>query len=541
MFGERLSERPRSGLAPPAQSGQISVLAVLFLVAMLGFTGLALDAGHAMDRYREAQNSADAAALAGADAIYLSANLTVAAAETQAQNAATEVMQADGLGTETYTLTFLGANKQQSTFTNPDDIDYVRADVRDSVSTFFIQVLGISGTNVGAHAMARMQWRSMCELCVLDPTANGALSVSGSGGFSGVNIRIFDNSNYPGSALNVSGSGAITDTGTDAQIYVAGGANYPAGAVNPAPVTGVQPIPDPLAWVSPPANIPPGSCVTTGGKSPCKGGGTPPSVSVTSSSNAGETINPGVYSGISVGGNQSLYLNPGIYVITGAFNVQSGSTASVASPAPASDPAGAGVMLYLACSTNKAPYYQVCPALQLQTNGTYKSSVSPNQMGSLGFSGGSSMVLWGPNSAQAGLCPATDTIDNDSASDACPSADAYANQPAYVPWQYTGLLVFQDRNDTDTMSLAGSSSVSPVSSCTTLTAGASCVAGTIYGTNAAVQISGGGTQQTALQSYVIADTITFTGSGGTGGGGTFAVSFPPGVNAPLAPLNGLVE
>jgi hypothetical protein len=539
MFGERLREHPRSGVVPPAQSGQISVLAVLFLVAMLGFTGLALDTAHAMDRYREAQNSADAAALAGADAVYLSANLTAAAAETQAQNAAASVMQADGLGAETYALTFLDANKQQTTFTNPGDIAYVSADVRDSVSTFFIQVLGVSGTNVGAHAMARVQWRTMCELCVLDPTANGALSVSGSGGFSGVNIRIFDNSNYPGSALNVSGSGTLNDTGTDAQIYVAGGASYPAGAVNPAPVTGVQPIPDPLAWVSPPADIPLGSCVTTGGKSPCKG--TPPAVSVTSSSPISPTINPGVYSGINVTGNQTLYLNPGIYVITGAFNVASGSTVSVASPAPASDPAGSGVMLYLACSTNKAPYYQTCPALQQQTNGTYKSPVSPNQMGSLGFSGGSSMVLWAPNSAQAALCPATDTIDNDSASDACPSADAYANQPAYVPWQYTGLLVFQDKNDTDTMSLAGSSSVSPVSSCATLTAGASCIAGTIYGKNAAVQISGGGSQQTALESYVIADTVTFTGSGGTGGGGTFAVSFPPGVNAPLAPLNGLVE
>ena len=62
------------------------------------------------------------------------------------------------------------------------------------------------------------------------------------------------------------------------------------------------------------------------------------------SGNSSQTINPGIYSQITVSGNAKLTLNPGIYVIAGGGFTVSGN-ASVT---------GSGVMIYNAGSTYNA-------------------------------------------------------------------------------------------------------------------------------------------------------------------------------------------
>jgi hypothetical protein len=257
--------------------------------------------------------------------------------------------------------------------------------------------------------------------------------------------------------------------------------------------------------------------VNGNGKNPCSG--TPPSVKLDNSYKGSTlTLNPGVYGGIDDSSSTPLVLNPGIYVITGLFKDVAQSVIT-----------GNGVMLYFTCPSNQAPYYTAC---------TTSTSTSG---GSLNLTGGSTVVLSAPTNTQATYCGMA--YDTDSDSDACPSTDAYTHQPAYVPADYTGLLIFQDRKDTLSMSLAGSSSSAPpTTSCTSVSSGSSCISGTVYVPDGGVSISGGGSQQTALMSYVIADTVTFTGSVNNGGSAqTFAMSFPLGLNAPLAATNGLVE
>jgi Flp pilus assembly protein TadG len=511
-----MERQPRGVQRPPgagvrAQEGQALVLTALFLVVLVGLVGLALDVGHQMDRYREAQNTADAAALAGADVVYLSSDQSVTTTVQLAQTDAAEVVQANGLSSQTMQLTFLDSNKQvitnTSSLSDPGQIDYVAASVQDTFTPYFIQVLGINRSSVSTYAMAKVQWVPLCELCVLDPTANGALTLSGGGGFTGTNIRAIVNSDAgqagtTGTALIATGGGTFSDSGPDAAIDMVGTSNTSGGGtISPVPVSGVQPVPDPLSWVPMPTGIPVGSCVSSKNNS-CDG--TPPSVKVTSGIT--QTINPGVYTQITV--NQgTLVLNPGIYVITGPFSA--GSGASII---------GNGVMLYLTCASDGSPYYEACPSGGLSTQTT----------GSLTLSGQVTLTLSGPTAAQATYCSPT------------PSTSYCSTNAAYVPWQYTGLLIFQDRNDNSSMTLTGSSSVSPPSSCTSVTTNASCIAGTIYAKDAQISIAGGGSAQTALQSDVIGDTVTFTGNGGNGEQ-TFAMSFPAGVNAPLAPLNGLVQ
>jgi Flp pilus assembly protein TadG len=512
------SRRQPLGPVPHGQQGQSLVVTALFMVLLVALAGLAIDVGHQMDRYREAQNTADAAALAGAYAVYTSSGNPVTMTTQLANNAAAEVVQANGLGSQQLHLSFLNQSEQvitsTSSLTNSAQIAYVAAHVQDTFTPYFIQVLGITHSSVSTYAMAQVMGKSQCEFCVLNSSASKALNFSGQGTFNGTNVQITVNSTA-GDALDVSGQGTIVITGTGA-VNVVG--NYSAGnnsTISPQPSTGVAPALDPLAWLPTPVDIPLGSCVSDKNNS-CNG--TPPSVLITSSIT--QTIYPGIYSSITV--NQgTLVLEPGIYVITGSFSAE--SQASIV---------GNGVMLYLTCSTipyskPPSPYYEQCPAGGL---------AKKQSEGSLNLAGGAMVTLSAPTASQAAMC----TV-NPPTVPACPSTGAYQAEPAYVPWQYTGLLIFQDRNDNASMSLAGQSNVSPPALCTTATSGASCIAGTIYAKDAQVTIVGGGSYQTPVQSYVIADTANVGGNGG-GGSQSLAMSFPSGsTNATLAPPGMLVQ
>ena len=130
-------------------------------------------------------------------------------------------------------------------------------------------------------------------LYVLDPSAAGALSITGTASL-----------NEPGPIyVNSTSASAIVAAGyataTASSIDVVGGTSVTQlGSLSPDPVTGALPVADPLA--SQPVPI---------------GGNRYDAVDLTGS--ASETINPGLYPSIDVSGDANLTLNPGIYVITG--------------------------------------------------------------------------------------------------------------------------------------------------------------------------------------------------------------------------------
>jgi hypothetical protein len=153
------------------------------------------------------------------------------------------------------------------------------------------------------------------SIIVLNPSAAGALILSGSSSLTVTGAVVVDSNSA--TALTATGSSHVTA----GSILVVGGVSAPVGALNVTPAIGVPPIPDPLAWLTAP--------------------GTGTSQTAVNLTGGSKTIDPGVYSQISVSGNgTTLNMNPGVYVITGGgFTVSNSANVS-----------GAGVVIYNAGS-----------------------------------------------------------------------------------------------------------------------------------------------------------------------------------------------
>jgi hypothetical protein len=160
-----------------------------------------------------------------------------------------------------------------------------------------------------------------CGFCVLAPTGTSVTDSSGALlSVSGANMVVDSSS---AGAVKLTSSGSVTAP----SVGVVGTVVRTASGTVQNLTTGISPVPDPLAAVPAPALPLP----------------TPvPSVSVSSGKSA--TITPGVYDTISVTGSGNLTFQPGTYVIRSGFT--STGTGRVA---------GAGVTLYLACSTYPTP------------------------------------------------------------------------------------------------------------------------------------------------------------------------------------------
>jgi hypothetical protein len=170
------------------------------------------------------------------------------------------------------------------------------------------------------------------SVLVLDPTAVGALSVSGNAHLTTPGTLVVDSSSQ--TALSASGNAQVAAS----FIGVVGGVQTSGHAVlSPTPATGVPPESDPLAGLPPP---PAGAFLGL----------------VNLSGSSSRTISPGIYSQITVSGNASLRLQPGIYIIAGGGLTVSGnghiSMAAGGSPDPIT---GTGVIVYNAGSSFPNP------------------------------------------------------------------------------------------------------------------------------------------------------------------------------------------
>jgi Ca2+-binding RTX toxin-like protein len=156
------------------------------------------------------------------------------------------------------------------------------------------------------------------SVIVLNPTQSGALTVSGSS-FINVKGDIVVDSNST-SALTIGGTSQITAT----QILVVGGVSKTGSPIlTPTPITGVATAPDPFAALPTPSAT---GLVNQGSAS---------------FSTGTHTLNPGIYTQISVTNGASVILNPGTYVIKGGGLTVSG----------AGSLSGSGVFVYNAGSS----------------------------------------------------------------------------------------------------------------------------------------------------------------------------------------------
>ncbi len=272
-----------------SERGQVMILLVLGIVAFVGITALAVDGGYAFADRRNAQNAADAAALAAALAKiegedYIAAGLNVALTNGYDNDGTTNTV-------EIYNPPSSGVYAGNE--------EYIQVVITSTVDTFFAPVVGWEQITNRVEAVARARPAYRQEMFFgnalvalaedgrgLKATGTPVITTEGGGIF--VNSRASDAFFIRGTADVIAPS-----------ISVVGGVSS-AGPVTlvPTPVTGVDPIEWPVenvVWPRP-------SCSTNATRS-------------------GNTMSPGRYVGTFPPRGVEI-LEPGVYCINGDFHVR---------------------------------------------------------------------------------------------------------------------------------------------------------------------------------------------------------------------------
>jgi hypothetical protein len=274
------------------ERGFVLVTATLMILVLLGFLGLALDVGYIEFTKRRIQTAADAAAIGGATQLRVdnsTDNVTSSGKHDSDLNGFKD-------GTNGVTVTL---NTPPSSGSYTGDSGAVEAIVKRSQSTYFAGLFNLSTVTIAARAVARSGSGSNC-VYVLDPTASGAFTVSGTASFKvQCGIQIDSTSS---SALSVSGTSCVSGTQIDIVGDYSDTSNSfgTAACGNPTPSTGVESVADPLAWLPTPSV---GGCDHT---------------NLLISSGPAPTLYPGVYcGGITLTGQNGAYLTSGTYILLG--------------------------------------------------------------------------------------------------------------------------------------------------------------------------------------------------------------------------------
>jgi Flp pilus assembly protein TadG len=237
-------------------SGAVAVAAPSFMLLMVGFAALSVDAGNLYYNKLKLQKIADAAA--AGSVLFLPNSTTVSSsasnliAKNTPANFGTVANASDiQLGTwnsATSTFTVSSTNQNAVKVTTHRWGSY-----SNSVSTFFGGILGKQTVDMSASSVATLYGGS-CVM-VLNKTSSGAFSGSGSGGFN-TNCGLQINSTAA-NAASIGGAAKVITSNT----CITGG--FSGGNWTPTPLTGATACPqqsDPLASIAEPSV--PGSCTT---------------------------------------------------------------------------------------------------------------------------------------------------------------------------------------------------------------------------------------------------------------------------------------
>ncbi len=417
------------------ESGQLLVVTSLSLLVVLGIMGMGLDAGMLFHAKRTVQIAADAAAVAGAlDYRYNNDKQSAIAA---GQDAAAQNGYTNGKDGVTVTINMPPKYGDLKGLNG-----YIEAIVQAPSPTFFLRTLGFHSVNIASRAIAGTGSTYAC-IWALDRSGS-SVSIKGSAELYTPKCAIYDDSSSA-SALTLTGGGAITAK----SIGIVGGYSSSSnGYLSPTPRTGLAPAADPLAGL-----VAPTVSTATCSNSSCN-------VSVSGGSNI--TLYPGTYGSISNSGSGTITFEPGNYIITGSVSSSSNGgivfgSGNYTIDGNLSDTGGS----YMTFGTG---LYIVGGTLKLAGSGSITGdSVTFYTEGSTSIAGGSNLLLKAPTSGT-----------------------------------YSGILIFQARSDSQTLSVAGGSG--------------STVEGILYAPTAAVTLSGSSTG-TAMSLDIVCDTLTVTGNG----------------------------
>ena len=327
--------------------GAIIVLVAVSLAVVLAFVAIALDGGMLLEERRQAQATADAAALAAADDLFrnfpqsrgvdLSGN-----AETRARAiAANNGYSGDGtqsiVTVRTSPETYLGGPNEGNTLPP----GYVEVSVQYNHPRYFSAILGQGAIPIPGRAVARGSWApSNIGIHVLDLHRPSSLYGNGNGVAMIRGAKVIVNSDSPEAAT----SNGLVMNADDFKI-TGGSATTGSGAFVGPIEYGTPPEPDPLRHIPEPDP----SGMTSRNR--------------IHFSNGTRSISPGVYrGGISVSGQGNLNMAPGIYYMDGGGFQFTGQGNLVAH----------GVMIYNAPTSNSH---------NVSISGTGSISISPPQDG----------------------------------------------------------------------------------------------------------------------------------------------------------------
>jgi len=297
---------------------------IVAVSALMLFASLALvfDLGHARDVRRQAQNAADASALAAGNALYLrafAANPRItpavnAAKSYAASNFGTTAAQWASC-TDPGALPYRPAGGSQCiSFDNGNKPLQIRVKIPiHQVDTPFGSMVGMDHISVAALAMIKLEpgQRSKCALCILGSGTHDLQN--GDATAAGGDIAFNGN-------VSVSNNGLVA---TDGSITVQGTASGPLDNYTPDPVTGQPPAVDPMAdFVLP---TPTGTVKTD----PC-------------------TQGPGIYGSVDLR-SKTCTLAAGLYIVAGTgakWDLSGNSTTQLL---------GTGVTIFMTCGTPSAP------------------------------------------------------------------------------------------------------------------------------------------------------------------------------------------
>ena len=324
-----------------SERGTVAITVALSLTLLLAFAALVVDVGLNWAARTSAQTAADSAALAGASTLLLDGPAAAFdTVETFLGNNQVTLPAAAGWADDGVV-----SNGEVVCWTMPDDppdpppgpglncpdgsnaLQVITPPI--NVQYAFAPILGRASNSIKATAAAGAgpAAPNNCVLCLLEPSAPRALEVLGTGGVDVDGGGIVVNSDDL-LAMVLTGSNNVSAD----QIRVIGGfQDLGLGAFIPPAEAGGPPVPDPLANLPTPNNLP-----------------TPPVLRSTTPIvvTASQPLPPGIYSSITVQNNAILTLQAGTYVFRGSAGLTIEDNAQVE---------GDGVTIYLACSGYPAP------------------------------------------------------------------------------------------------------------------------------------------------------------------------------------------
>jgi Flp pilus assembly protein TadG len=288
-----------------SRRGVIVVLVAVCLTVILAFVAIAVDGGGLLEQRRQAQATADAAALAAAEDLFRNYprnkgyDLGGTARTAAQQIAAANGFSGDGIESVVSIRispeTYLGGPNQGQ----PLPRGYVEVTAQYNRQRYFSAILGTGRIPIGGRAVARGKWEpSYVGIHVLDLHQSASLTSTGESFVTVNGAAVIVNSDAPDAATSTGGTLTASPFNITGGTSVSGGKGGFWGEIN----YGTPPEPDPLRHVPEP--------IMTDYSDRSNG---PIHIS-----NGNRQLSPGVYhGGISVSGKGNLTLEPGIYYMDG--------------------------------------------------------------------------------------------------------------------------------------------------------------------------------------------------------------------------------